>query len=230
VSDTIIEHNGAKFRILDVQQGSPEWQMARLGIPTASKFDNLMTPKTMKPSASAEKYAWALIAEQLLGVPTEGGSSGYTQRGQAIEERARSFYELKRDVDVVQVGFVLRADGRAGCSPDGFIGDDGILEIKCPKPENHIGYMLDAEGIGYRCQVQGMLMLTGRKWVDTISYHPDLPPALVRVARDETFISALDFALRTFLQTMDGMKASLIEAGHFEKGAFGSLPMLRATA
>jgi hypothetical protein len=55
----------------------------------------------------------------------------------------------------------LREDGRVGCSPDGFIGDDGILEIKCPKPENHIGYLLDVEGIGYRCQVQGHALADG---------------------------------------------------------------------
>jgi hypothetical protein len=151
-------------------------------------------------------------------------------RGKVVEERARSFYELKKNVDVTRVGFVLRDDGRVGCSPDGFVGDDGILEIKCPKPENHVGYLLDSEGIGYRCQVQGMLWLTGRRWVDTISYHPDFSPALVRVARDEEFIGALSRCVKTFLQTVDEMKLKLIEDGHFEKGAFGSLPALKAIA
>lgn len=219
--------NVLPFRLLDVEQGSVEWQMARLGIPTASNFDKIITPKTMKPSASAEKYAWSLIAEQVLKVSTEGGSGGFMQRGKVVEEKARAYYELKRDVDVVQVGFVLREDGLVGCSPDGFIGDDGILEIKCPKPENHIGYLLDVEGIGYRCQVQGMLWLTGRKWVDTISYHPDFPAALVRVARDEVFIGSLSSAVATFIQVVDQMKASLIERGLFKPEAF-DLSHLRA--
>lgn len=217
------------YRIVDVAQGSPEWQMARLGLPTASKFSEIITPKTMKPSASAEKYAWALIAEQLLGVPTEGGSSGFTQRGNIVEEKARAFYELKKDVDVKQVGFVLRADGRVGGSPDGFVGDDGIIEIKCPKPENHIGYLLDSEGIGYRAQVQGLLWLTGRKWVDTISYHPDMPAAIVRVARDDVFIGALAVQVKAFLQTMDEFKLRLVELGHYPKGTFGSFAELKVS-
>lgn len=217
------------FRLLDVEQGSVEWQMARLGIPTASNFDKIVTPSG-KPSSSASKYAWALIAEQVLGVPTEGGSSGFMARGKVVEEKARDFYELKRDVDVTRVGFVLRADGRVGCSPDGFIGDDGILEIKCPNPANHIGYLLDDDGIGYKCQVQGMLWITGRKWVDTLSYHPDFPPALVRVARDEAFIGIIATGVRTLLQTMDEMKMTLIDKGHFPKGTFGSFYELKVSA
>ncbi len=216
------------FQLFDCEQGSPQWQMLRVGIPTCSNLDRIITPKTGKPSAQAEKYAWALIAEQILQVPTEGGSSGFTQRGKIVEEKARAFYELKRDVDVVQVGFVLRADGRVGGSPDGFVGEDGILEIKCPKPENHIGYLLDSEGIGYRAQVQGLLWLTGRRWVDTLSYHPDMPPALVRVARDEVFIAALSTAVGTFLRMMDEFKMALIEKGHYPKGTFGSFAELKA--
>ncbi len=201
------------MRILRVEQGSVEWQMARLGIPTASKFDEIITPKTMKLSSSASKYSHALIAERWLGLPTEGGSSGYAQRGKLVEERARSYYELKRDVDVETVGFICRDDYRVGCSPDGLVGEDGLLEIKVPKVENHVGYLLDEYGIGYHAQVQGQLWITGRKWVDTLSYHPDMPPALVRIARDEAFITALSVAVDQFLATMDKDIRRLVEAG-----------------
>jgi hypothetical protein len=78
---------GARFRLLDVEQGSVEWQMARLGIPTASNFDKIITPKTMKPSASAEKYAWALIAEQILEGARPKAGRRLMQRGKVVEEK-----------------------------------------------------------------------------------------------------------------------------------------------
>ena len=140
---------------LDCPQGSVEWIEARLGIPTASQFDKIIAPKTMKFSESAAKYAWALIAEQILRAPVDGASSAFMQRGETLERRAVSYYELNRDVETEPVGVILRDDRRVGCSPDRLVGDDGLLEIKVPNVANHIGYLLDADGIGYRAQVQG---------------------------------------------------------------------------
>jgi hypothetical protein len=200
----------------DCEQGSGEWSALRLGIPTASRFDEIIAPKTMKPSASGEKYAWELIAEQVLGYPVEqDAKSGFMMRGTVIETKAVDFYELERDVDTDKVGFIMRDDRRVGCSPDRLVGVDGGLEIKVPSAKNHIGYLLDDEGIGYRCQVQGCLWLCERDWWDTISYNPDMPPALVRVVRDEPFIKALAGAVDAFLDMMDGMKARLVQRGHF---------------
>lgn len=220
--------------VLDVQQGSPEWQMARLGIPTASKFDKIITAEKMEFSKSAEKYALALLAEQILQQPVEGGSwsNTYAERGQVVEEKARSFYELRKELDgdpvtVKRVGFCMSDDRRFGCSPDGLVVETGLLEIKCPKPDTHLGYLLDGQGIGYKAQVQGQLYTTGREWVDTLSYHPDLPPALVRRHRDEKFIAALEVHLKRFFVMMDEMKLKLIADGHFEKGTFGSIPSLK---
>jgi hypothetical protein len=209
---------------LDVEQGSAEWFAARLGIPTASCFDKIITPKTMKMSASAAPYAHQLLAEQALGIALDNASFGFMERGAVMEKRAVDFYELKRDVDTEKVGFILRDDRRVGCSPDLFVGDNGLVEIKVPSAAVHIGYLLDSEGIGYRAQVQGQLWLTEREWCDTLSWHPDLPEALVRQVRDEKFIAALAAAVDQFLSFIDESKLKLMELGLF---AGEKIPNLR---
>lgn len=193
----------------EFQQGSAEWALARLGIPTASCFDKILTPKTMKLSGQADGYMHQLIAEQLLGVPLEDATSGFLERGSIMEERAVRYYELQRDMETEPVGFILRDDRRAGASPDRLVGNDGLLEIKIPKADKHIAYLLDAEGIGYRCQVQGQIWIAEREWNDTLSYNPELPPALVRQYRDEKFIAALAAAVEQFNEMLDEAKEKL---------------------
>lgn len=201
--------------ILPVEQGTSEWAMARLGIPTASQFSRIITEKTMKPSSQAEVYAHHLIAEQILKAPLDNATSGFMLRGSILERKAVQFYELARDAETSPIGFVLRDDRRVGCSPDRFVGDHGLLEIKCPAAHTHIGYLLDDEGIGYRAQVQGQLWLTGRAWADTISYNPEMPAAIVRQHRDDKFIVALSAAVESFLTMVDEMKMRLIQRGYF---------------
>jgi hypothetical protein len=183
-------------------QGSAEWHAARLGIPTASNFGRIVTPGG-KLSASADTYLHELVAERILGFPLNTESVDFMERGKALESHAVSWYELQRDVDTEAVGFCLTDDGRAGCSPDRLVGAAGGLEIKCPSPAVHVGYMLDG-GISdkYRPQVQGALWITGRDWWDTLSYHPDLPPALVRVKRDEEYITALAANVERFCDAL----------------------------
>lgn len=197
---------------LDVEQGSPEWLNARLGIPTASKYDEIITPKTLKPSASAAKYRNQLLAEWLLGHPIDwGGSSAFMERGTEMEPQARRFYEMHNDVDVEVVGFVLRSDERTGGSPDGLVGEDGGVEIKCPAIHTHIGYMLDPSSFAaaYRGQVQGYMYLTDRAWWDLLSYNPELPHVQVRIERDPEYIEALDKALASFLSDLATAQAQL---------------------
>lgn len=193
---------------LDMQQGSAEWIQARLGIPTASQFDRILTAGG-KVSSQADKYINQLVAEQLLGVPMDDASGAFLQRGNILEQRAVSYYELQREVDTEVIGFVLRDDQRVGASPDRFVGADGLLEIKCPSAAVHVGYLLDKEGIGYKVQVQGQLWIAEREWSDTLSYNPELPPALVRQTRDEKFIIALAAAVDQFLEAMDEAKEKL---------------------
>lgn len=199
----------------DFQQGSAEWMMARLGIPTASQFERIITP-TGKPSSQVDKYAHQLIAEQLLGAPLEDASSGFLERGTLLEARAVSYYELQLDAETVPVGFILRDDRRSGASPDRLVGDDGLLEIKVPAAHTHIGYLLDDKGIGYRCQVQGQLWVSEREWCDTLSWHPTFPPALVRQHRDEAFIKLLAAGVAQFCDYVDELKLKL----HKQYGLF----------
>lgn len=199
----------------DVLQGSPEWHALRLGIPTASCFDKIMTPKTMKPSESRVKYAHKLIAEQILGVPLDDASSGFIARGAEQEQDARDYYELKHDCDIEPVGFVTLDNGRVGCSPDGLVGNDGLVEIKVPSAQVHVSYLLDVDGIGYKSQVQGQLWVCEREWCDTLSYNDKMPKALVRQTRDEAFIKALSSHVATFAEYIEQLKELLIARGLF---------------
>lgn len=186
---------------LKLKQGSEEWHKARLGIPTSSQFHRIIT-KGGAPSKS--NYAHELIAEKLLGYPVTEFVSDWMQRGQDLEDRAVAFYELQRDRDTSTAGFCLTDDRKAGASPDRFVGDLGLLEIKCPSPIVHVGNMLNLTD-GHKQQTQAQLMVTGREWVDLLSYHPDLPPALVRVNRNEIYIEAMKKHLAAFLTGLEEM-------------------------
>jgi hypothetical protein len=211
---------------LDVAQGSPEWFAARIGIPTASNFDKIITP-TGKPSGQMAGYAHRLIAEQMMGVSLDEATGDFLQRGTGMEDKARAYYELRRGTDVEQVGFILRDDRRVGCSPDGLVAADGMVEIKVPAAHTHVGYLLDAGGIGYKHQTQGGLWLAGREWIDTISYHDTMPSALVRVWRDEEYIKTLARLVDQFLSFVDESKEKLMKRGYMKAEEF---PPLRVVA
>lgn len=198
---------------LDVPQGTLAWLAARRGLPTASQFHRLITAKKMQPSEQATGYRNLLLAEWLLGENLDDDLFQFMQRGEALEEGAFDFYEMRQEVDVDRIGFVLRSDRRAGCSPDGLIGTDGGLELKCPSPQVHVGYLLDGMSDAYRAQVQGCLYICEREWWDWLSYHPTLPPVLVRCYRDEPFIMALASILDAFCDHLDAMKEELKSRG-----------------
>lgn len=192
------------MKILDMQQGSPEWHYARLGIPTASQADRILTPSKLKPATAAQLYRFELLAEWVLGSPLEWGHTGFTERGKDLEAEARTAYELEIGADVERVGLVLTDDGMFGGSPDGLIGSEGGLEIKCPAIHTHVGYLLEPEALAaeYRGQVQALLWLTGRSWWDLWSYNPELPPVRVRVEPDADWQAAWEKVLPAFLDTL----------------------------
>ena len=189
------------MKIIDVTQGSYEWLLARRGIPTASEFDCILTAKTMKYSAAAKAYIHQLIAD--LADPYYGQVEDFVsaamKNGMQMEPSARKWYEFDRDCKVEQVGFITTDDGRMGYSPDSLIGEDGLLELKCPELKTHVGYLLDPTKMvdAYRHQCHGGLIVTGRKWIDLASYSEALPPVVVRVEPDE-YTDALKEALVTF--------------------------------
>ena len=200
--------------VLTMEQGTPAWEQARIGLPTSSRFDEILTPAKLQYSKGSWKYRNQILAEWLMGYAIDwGGSSQFMERGTEMEPRAREWYEITRGVDVAQVGFVVRDDGRVGCSPDGLVGDDGGTEIKCPALHTMIGYMEDPTSLAaaYRGQVQGSLWLTGRAWWDVIAYSPVLPPVVVRVEPDAEYHDALGGAIEQFLADLDAAKAKLAE-------------------
>lgn len=198
--------------VLPVKQGSAAWHFARLGIPTASQFDRILTAKTRKLAAGSERYMHELLAEWLLGIPSAGGSSGFMARGTDIEADAVRYYELQRGVTVERVGFVLRGDRLVGASPDGLVGDEGGLEIKCPSAVVHVANLLDMTDDHF-AQAQGGMYVTGRKWWDLLSYNPELPSVIVRIQRDEEYIAALHAAMEAFLANLTRARAKLLDQG-----------------
>lgn len=194
----------------DHPQGSIEWRQARVGVVTASRLDDILTPKALKP-AKGESYLNLLLAEWMLGAPIESDGGLAQERGVEQEADARRWYEFERSVDVEQVGFFTRDDGKLGASPDGVVGDDGGLEIKVPLAHNHVAYLRDPSALvaDYRGEVQGGLLVTGRKWWDLVSFNDKLPKVLVRVLPDAAYLDALAPALDAFLARLDAEKAKL---------------------
>lgn len=192
----------------DVIQGSSEWLALRAGIPTASAFDQIITPKTGELSRSWERYMHHLLAERIMGRPATEFVSTWMDRGAASEAEAVAFYELERNLDTVKVGFVTNDAKTIGASPDRFVGDDGLLEIKVPKEATHVSYLLKKPvEQAYYPQVMGQLWITERKWLDVMSYHPEMPGALVRVERDEEYIAKLAKAVREFSAKLEAKAA-----------------------
>ena len=163
-------------------QYSPEWVAVRSGIPTASQFGRIMTPAQRKYSSQAREYALELLDQRHRGYSRDAHCSPEMQHGLDTEPEARAWYAFDTGRDVQQVGFCLSDCGRFGCSPDGLVGDDGGLEIKCPQPVTHLKYL--DEGVvptQYLPQIHGSLLVTGRAWWDFLSYCPGYPPLVLRV-------------------------------------------------
>ena len=186
-----------------------------MGVPTASAFDRILTPGG-KPSKSAEGYKFELLGELMMGRPLDSPKYLWMERGNELEEEAANWYEFQTDTALEIVGFCTTDDGLIGASPDRLVGDDGLVELKCPKPENHVRYLLFPDrGVekDYAVQVQGQLYVTERKWCDIVSYHPDLPRVIVHVERDEEYIALLDAALKEFCVQLAEGKAELERRG-----------------
>jgi len=201
--------------LLDVEQGSQAWVEARLGIPTASRFSSIVTPKGAL-SASRDAYLAELLAEWALGYPVqEWLGNEHTERGKVLEPDAFAYYGLVTEREPRACGFVYRDAARmVGCSPDFLVNDDGVGELKCPMAGTHLLWL--ARGICPRehwAQVQGALWVTRRPWADFMSYYPSLPPLLVRVEPDEAFQAALDKAIPVFIDELIEGRARLLEMG-----------------
>lgn len=190
------------MRFLDFEQGSDEWFTARRGIPTASEFSRIVTPKTGALSKSADAYIAELIAELVCFDDSAPFSNQWTERGQALEAEARNWYEFQHDISVQQVGLILRDDGMAAVSPDGLIGSHSGLEIKCPAPKTHVSWLM-AGGLPdeHRPQVHANILLSEREQWEFLSYCPGFEPLVITVKRDD-YTEKLSNALDTFIDKL----------------------------
>jgi hypothetical protein len=185
-------------------QRSPEWFKARRGIPTASRFDSILTP-TGKIAAAQDTLINELLAESLM--PPDAGFIPYVspemEHGMILEAEARCAFELDyaKGREVTEVGFALSDCGRFGGSPDALVGEDSGAEIKCPAAKTHIGYLragvLPRE---YKCQVHGYMIVTGRSSWHFFSYCRNVPAFHLRVERDD-FTKSLADELAHFCET-----------------------------
>jgi putative phage-type endonuclease len=194
-------------------QGTAEWLQDRLGRVTASKIADVM----MKPAtAGYQNYLAQLVCERLTGLPTEGFVSSAMAFGTETEPQARAYYEMETGRDVEQVGFIPHPTlAMSGASPDGIIGADGLIEIKCPMPATHIKTLTGA-GIDrkYLLQMQWQMVCTERDWCDFVSFCPALPPELSmylkRVDRDAELCAEITAAVTAFLADVDAKCAALV--------------------
>ena len=182
------------------EQGSAEWFACRAGIPTASEFSTVMAKgKGGGESVTRRKYMLTLLGEIMTGETVEGYTNTHMERGKAMEQEARDLYQFQTDREPVQVGFVRNDEIVAGASPDSLIGDNGLLEIKTKLPHLQLECLLSgAMPAEHKAQVQGQLLVTGRQWADFASYWPKLPLFLIRVERDEPYITTLKQAIADF--------------------------------
>lgn len=191
------------MKIIECVQHSAEWDDARRGIPTSSGFGKITT-STGNPSDSAIKYARTLAAERGSGISEISYQSRAMAEGTRREEESRLVYAMIKEVEVREVGFCLSDNGLYGCSPDGLIGEDGLLELKNRTGGVTVEHLLeDKLPTSVIQQVQGQLLVTGRKWLDYMSYYPGLPTLIIRVTRDETFLHILEVQLIAFCDRID---------------------------
>lgn len=203
----------------DCVQGSPEWYLCRLGIPTASEFSRLVTNTVKdgeyKLSTSLPGYAAELAAEVFAGKSLDQFDGNvWMERGKEKEAEALALYQFMTDCEIIRPGFITRDDGLCGCSPDALVNADGGLEIKCLKAESHVEVVGYHQKHGkapakYTQQVQACLWITGRAHWEQLYYHPDLPPLIIRQTPDALQHAAFEKAVAAVIAERDAQVAVL---------------------
>ena len=195
-------------KLIKAEQRSPEWFEARLGRATASKFADIMATTRNGYSAKRNNYATELALERLTGIQNETFTSAPMQWGIEHEDTAALVYSLKTGNDVEATGLWVHDELMAGASPDGLVGDDGLIEIKCPNSATHLSTLVTGKVPSqYIAQVQGQMWVTGRRWCDFISYDPRMPEnaqmIIIHVKRDDDYIERLQIEVREFLEEVE---------------------------
>lgn len=192
----------------EIIQGSDAWKALRLGKVTASRVSDVVAKTKSGYSATRANYAAQLIAERLTGTPAESYTNAAMQHGTETEPEARAAYEFYQGVTVREVAFVPHPQiDQAGCSPDGLVDEDGLVEIKCPNTATHLETLLGQAVPGkYDAQMQFQMACTGRAYCDFVSYDPRMPENMrlfiKRVPRDDNRIKELESEIAAFLLEM----------------------------
>lgn len=207
-----------------LEQRTEDWFRARLGRLTASRVADMMATTRNGYAASRTNYAWELAIERLTGQSTPGFCSPAMQWGIDREAEARAAYELHALTAVEEIAFVQHPTLFAGASPDGLVGTDGLVEIKCPNPATHGETLLKGRiDDKYHKQMQFQMACTGRQWCDFVSYDPRFPEEMrlwvKRVERDDEDIAAIEQAAVEFLKEVDETVERLRELYSLEKEA-----------
>lgn len=199
----------------EMEQGSDEWAQARCGMVTASRCGDVVAMKKGVELAARRNYRSELTCEILTGVPYPQYISKEMQWGIDQEPFARAAYELQKDVLVETCGFILHPGvDRFGASPDGLVGEDGLIQIKCPNTSTHLAWMLSGSiPVEHMPQMLGEMSCTQRAWCDFVSYDPRLPEHLQlyvrRFVRDAKLIAVLEREVEHFNQELDELLAAL---------------------
>jgi putative phage-type endonuclease len=191
-----------------VQQGTMEWRLLRAGKVTASRVADVIAKTKSGYSASRENYLTELVIER-FGVISEGFTNAAMQWGTEQEPFARSMYELNTGVIVSEIDFIDHPTIQmAGCSPDGLVGEDGLLEIKNPNSATHFSYLVD--GVvpeKYKPQMAWQITTTKRKWCDFVSFDSRVPEGLqyfqIRYVPEAGYIEHLEDEVKKFLIEVD---------------------------
>jgi len=192
-----------------MDQGSEAWFQVRVGKVTASRVADILAKTKSGYSTSRDNYMAQLVCERLTNQKAESFTNAAMQHGTETEPLARAAYEALKDVLVDEVGFVPHPSIQmAGASPDGLVGDDGLIEIKCPNTATHIDTLLsETVPTKYYTQMQFQLACTGREWCDFVSFDNRLPPELQlfvkRVPRDDTYIRLMEAEIVLFISELD---------------------------
>lgn len=200
-----------------IEQGTPEWFAQRLGRVTASRIADIMAKTKTGVSASRGNYLAQLVAERLTGQAAESFKNGAMQHGTETEPQARMVYEAETGQIVTEVAMIQHPTiEMSGASPDGLVGVDGLVEIKCPNTSTHIASLLsDKVPSGYIPQMQWQMACTGRQWCDFVSYDPRLPEDMQllirRVPRDDTLIAEYEVEVVKFLNEVQETVDKLIQ-------------------
>jgi putative phage-type endonuclease len=205
-----------------MEQRTEEWFAARLGKVTASRVADIIAKTKSGYSTSRANYMAELVCERLTGSKGDSYQNAAMAWGTNTEPMARAAYESRTGELVEEIGFVLHATiQNAGCSPDGFVGEDGLVEIKCPNTSTHIDTLLSKTApTKYMAQMQWQMACTDRKWCDFVSFDPRMPEHMqffcIRVVRDLDMITELEREVEKFLFDLE-TKISQLTANYGEK-------------